>query len=121
MVGTGQQTLPSPTVTSQTTRASVLLGSSAFGTIDASVITTRLSIDDPNTGARPMTSCSTVSSVCLTSAGRLPIMWLMPPAEEASSFLSESMGRVIVAVVVVVVVLVMVGGWRAGGLRQRTS
>ena len=33
-------------------------------------------------------------------------MWLLPPAkpEEASSFLSESMGRVIVAVVVVVMV-----------------
>jgi len=64
------------TVTSQTTRASVLLDSSLFGTIDASVMTSRSPMDAPKTFGRAMISCTTVSSICFTFGGRLPLMRL---------------------------------------------
>jgi hypothetical protein len=85
---------PSVTVTSQTTRASVLVDSSVLGTIDASVMVTRSPMDAPYTFGRAITSCMTVSSTCLTLGGRLPLMRLsVAPSEEA--FILSSKGRAI--------------------------
>ena len=72
---------PSVTVTSHTTRASVLVlvlvpavDPSALGTIEASMMERRSPIDPPYTFGRAMTSCRTASSICLTLGGRLPLM-----------------------------------------------
>ena len=85
---------PSVTVTSQTTRASVLLDSSVLGTIDASVMTIRSPMDAPYTFGRPIASCMTVSSICLRLGGRLPLMRLSAaPSEEGLILISK--GRAI--------------------------
>ena len=68
---------PSSTVISHTTRASVRLASSALGTIDASVMTTRLPTDDPNTSDLDITWYIMVSSSCFSSGDTLPLMRLL--------------------------------------------
>ena len=68
---------PSSTVTSHTTRVSVRLASSALGMIDASVMTTRLLTNDPNSSGLVKTWYIRVSSCCFNSGDTLPLMRLL--------------------------------------------
>lgn len=82
---------PSVTVSPHTTLASVLVGSSALGTTDASIMVTRSPIDAPYTFGRPMISCMTLASICLVMGGRLPLMRLSTAASREEGINGRAM------------------------------